>query len=85
MPTARNPTHLTDDEFLNDWPVKSCTGQTAGQRTALRAFLTPDMREWLDTRPRTMLTFDLVIQFVKRFELEAREAGRILAQWVKSL
>lgn len=53
--------------------------------TAYPAFLTPDMREWLDTRPRTMLTYDLVLQFVKRFNLEAKHAGRLLAQWVKSL
>ena len=59
--------------------------QTMRERAALQGFLTPDMREWLNSRPRTMLTYDLVLQFVKRFGLEAREAGRLLAQWVKSL
>lgn len=53
--------------------------------TTYLAFLTPDMREWLNTRPRTMLTCDVVLQFVKRFDLEAKHAGRLLAQWVKSL
>lgn len=53
--------------------------------TAYPAFLTPDMKTWLDTRPRTMLTKDVVLQFIKQFNLEAKHAGRLLAQWAKSL
>jgi len=47
---------------------------------------TPDMREWLnDPERRSMLTADFVVQFIHRFGLHPRSAGRILAQWVKEV
>lgn len=42
--------------------------------TVYPAFLTPEMADWLNTRPRTMLTYDLVLQFVKRLNLDAARA-----------
>ena len=51
----------------------------------MRSDLTHDQLDWLNTRPRTMLTCDLVVQFVAQFNLDARQAGRLLAMWARSL
>jgi hypothetical protein len=45
--------------------------------------LTNEMRAWLGAQHTDCILFyDLVQQFMSRFDLDARTAGKLLAQWV---
>jgi len=48
--------------------------------------LTDEHRVWLNApERRSMLTAEFVVQFIHRFGLHPRIAGRILSQWVREL